>query len=146
MSTNYYFRNKEEYANYENANNIVNQKIEEIIEAIEKIVNDEDEINIVKTRLHNAAYVRYETIHIGKLSINWKPTFERQDGLYSSFKELKQFYEDNKDKYDLVSDYGNIYSWDEFKKIIDDWQGTREDKYNVYKDEEGYIWAMYEFD
>lgn len=145
MSTNFYFRNKEEYAKHNEVNNKVLAKIANIIDEIRTIVDDEDEVRSIQWKLETAAYVGYEQIHIGKRSIGWKPSFECQEGLFRSVREMKDFYEKNDDKYEILSEYGVVLSWDELKEELLDWNGERENMHDAYKDEDGYIWHRYEF-
>lgn len=147
MSTNYYFRNKEEYQKQEEANKTNLAKIEKIMNQIRTIVSDEDEISSIQMKLESASYVGYELIHIGKRSGGWKPSFERQEGLYASVKEMKDFYEKNKDVYEIVNEYAVVLSWEELKEELIDWNGEKENLIgrDTYKDQDGYIWHRYEF-
>jgi hypothetical protein len=145
MSTNYYFKNKEQYEMSITAKRITDNKIEEIINLIKNIVNDENEILKIKWKLEDATYIGYERIHIGKRSMGWMPSFERQKGLFGTVREMKKFYEDNKDIYEIENEYGVVLSWDELEKELMEWKGDRENIHDSYKDEDGYIWHRYEF-
>lgn len=145
MGTNYYFRNKEEWEKLNEASIVVANKINEIMNQISEIVNDEEELLSIRWKLESAAHLECEEIHIGKRSGGWKPSFERQEGLFGSVKEMKKFYEQNKDKYEIVNEYGVVLDWEELKQELLDWNGERENLHDAYKDEDGYIWHRYEF-
>lgn len=146
MSTNFYFRNKEEYAKHDEANKKVLDKIVTIINDIKMIVNDEDEIQDIQWKLENAAYIGYERIHIGKRSMGWIPLFEKQEGLFSTVAELKNFYEQNIEKYNIINEYNEVFDWDGLFDELISWKGERDSRgSDVYKDSEGYSWARYEF-
>lgn len=57
-------------------------------------------------------YLGYE-IHLNKLSIGWRPLFQRHKA-FKTFKELEKFYFDNKDNLDIYDEYGDKYVWDEY--------------------------------
>ncbi|PFJ28951.1 MULTISPECIES: hypothetical protein [Bacillus cereus group] len=145
MSTNFYLRNKQEFIKTQEINNNVKFKIKEIVEEIKKIVNDEDKVERIKWNLEESVEVGYEKIHIGKRSSGWKPSFEKQEQ-FSSVRELKIFYHNNQDKYEIVDEYNRVYDWGGLVKELITWNPNgKEDIHDSYKDEEGYIWHKYEF-
>lgn len=145
MSTNYYFRNKQMHKQSVEINHKVELKIQEIIEEIKTLVDDEDELERIKRNLEDHAEVGYEEIHIGKRSMGWKPTFERQDQ-FSSVRELEAFYQTNKDTYEIVNEYGEVFDWDGLVSELITWdQNGKENLYDSYKDKDGHIWHYYEY-
>lgn len=145
LSTNFYLRNKQEHMESQKINHKVKLKIKEILEEIKVIVDDEDEINRIKSNLEDFSEVRYELIHIGKRSAGWKPTFERQ-AQFSSVRELKDFYNNNQDRYEIVDEYGEVYEWVGLVEELIKWNPDgKENIHDSYKDEEGYIWNRYKY-
>jgi hypothetical protein len=53
------------------------------------------------------------SIHIGKISGGWKPLFAKTK-YYDDFKQLRRFYEDNKEDLVIVDEYGAKYDWKDF--------------------------------
>lgn len=145
MSTNFYLRNKQEYIRSQEINSNIKIKIKEIIEEIKTIVDDEDKVRRIQWDLEESAEVGYEKIHIGKRSVGWKPSFERQEQ-FSSVKELKDFYYNNKEQYEIVDEYGRPYDWEGLVEELISWNPEgKENTHNFYRDEDGYIWHRYEF-
>ncbi|MCM3274197.1 hypothetical protein [Paenibacillus elgii] len=147
MSTNYYLRNQEEYSNHKTIMEERNRMIEQIMKQLQEWNTAEDDLYDIKFRIENVANVGYEEFHIGKRSRGWKPLFEKQKGMFTSVKELKEFYVANANKYEIVDEYGTVLTWDELKKELIDWNGEREngDRSDNYTDSEGYTWARYQF-
>lgn len=95
-------------------------------------------------------FCKDKTIHIGKRSGGWKPSFERTE-FYSSVKEMKEFYEENKHIIKVVNEYDEVLSMKELEKELFDWK--REDNNALvnemregdYKDKEGYYFIGSEF-
>ena len=145
MSTNYYFRDKNEFANYTEINKKIDEKIDSIIADLSTIVTDEYELSEIRSKIENASHVSYEMIHIGKRSVGWKPLFQKNEG-FSSVAELKIFYEANREKYEIVNEYGDVFDWDGLKNELIDWNGSRRDTgHDIYLDTEGYAWTEHEF-
>ena len=144
MGTNFYLRNKQEFQHSQEKNNVIELKINEMIQQIQTIVDEEEIVRRIQDELEEHARVGYEKIHIGKRSFGWKPSFEKQEH-FSSLRELKQFYHDNKDRYDIVDEYGRKYDWAELETelILSNPDGKEHD--DSYKDPDGYIWHEYEF-
>lgn len=135
MSTNYYFEARD-------ADQIINQ-----VKAINPFITDKT-LSIMRNELTE--------IHIGKRSCGWKPTFQVLEQ-FSNMKELEKFYNNNKDKLIIKSEYGNIMTWDELTKELFEWdkgdrssvrdaivEGYMGDNY-YYVDEQGYEWCKHEF-
>ena len=55
-------------------------------------------------------------IHIAKTSWDWKPLFQK-NGYYSSVKEIKNFYNNNKD-FIIIDEYCGEYTWEEFSERV----------------------------
>ena len=81
MGTNYYFDRKNS---------------RELSESISKMIGFLD-ADTVRERL-------FDRIHICKISAGWKPGFQRTE-YFSSLDELKEFYKQNKDKYNVIDEY-----------------------------------------
>lgn len=150
MSTNFYLRNKKDYERSQKANTVIEQKINEIVKEIKSIIDNEDEVRKIQWKLEDYSYVGYEEIHIGLRSAGWKPSFERQEQ-FSTVRQLKEFYQNNKENYDIVDEYGKIYDWEGLEndliKCNPEGRENNHDSYKneSYKDEDGYIWHRYEF-
>lgn len=145
MSTNFYLRNKEEYEKSQEANKKIKSKIKEILKEMEPFIEDEEKIKRIEWELEENTTVGYEEIHIGKRSAGWKPSFEKQEQ-FSSVRELKDFYQNHQDKYEIVDEYGRVYDWETLVEGLIEWNPTgREELHDSYKDEDGYIWSNYEF-
>lgn len=100
------------------------------------------------------------TIHIGKRSGGWLPIFQKTT-YYSSVKEIKDFYIQNKNYLIIIDEYDMKYSLEELEAEIFDWNkdnpnakthlslnrdiqyGTPQHLY--YKDPEGYEFSSTEF-
>lgn len=124
MSTNYYFRNKEEYLKINQINQLVQNKIKDIINEIGSMVRDEDEVQEIKHKIEQATYMECSLIHIGKRSIGWKPLFKVQKE-FSTMNHLQTFYLENKDKYEIVNEYGEVVGWKDIKTELIAWKGER---------------------
>lgn len=142
MSTNYYLRNKEEYNNHSTIMQQRNKIIEGIMKQLEEWNIYGENLYDIQYRIENVANVGYEDIHIGKRSSGWKPLFQKQEQ-FSSVRELKQFYLNNSDKYEIVNEYGVIYTWEDLEEELINWNGQREncDRSDSYKDSDGFPWV-----
>lgn len=101
MGTNYYLmtRNKElahKYFAVETAYGVTNQEYEIVEEP----------------------YLGYE-IHLNKLSCGWRPLFQRHRP-FKTWNELEKFCRDYKDEIEIFDEYGQSYSFDDYRKIIFD--------------------------
>lgn len=63
-------------------------------------------------------YLGYE-IHLNKLSCGWRPLFHRHKP-FKTWNELEKFCHDYKDEIEIFDEYGQSYSFDDYKKIIFD--------------------------
>ncbi len=134
MSTNYYFKVK----------NV--DKIAEQFKALSPLITQEMIDNVVK---------KLGKIHISQTNGKWKPLFESQE-YFKNIKELGQFYQTYKDQLTIESEYGVIFTWDEFKDYMTSdnsiSKSRRElhDEYvdltdKFYVDDEGFEWLTGEF-
>lgn len=92
------------------------------------------------------AEIEYPELHICKSSMGWKPLFQVTK-FYSNVKELKEFYNQNKDRIHIEDEYGEEQDIDELFKFID---MKYKDKNNqthtdAYKDQQGYEWTSHNF-
>ena len=99
-------------------------------------------------------------IHIGKRSGGWLPLFQKTN-YYSSVKEIKEFYEKNKEHLIIIDEYDMEYSLDELDEEIFSWnKGNPDAKTHLdlndfrndsnygpsyYTDSEGYEFTATEF-
>lgn len=73
-------------------------------------------------------------IHLNKLSCGWRPLFQEHKA-FNSFAKLEQFYDEHKDDLLIMDEYGDEYTWDEYKtEIIDHWSVTPEPMKFVIED------------
>ena len=63
-------------------------------------------------------YLGYE-IHLNKCSWGWRPLFQMHKP-FKSWKELERFYLDHADGLEIYDEYGEQFSWDQYKKKIFD--------------------------
>lgn len=146
MSTNFYLRSKKNYKYTKTYNENMKIRINAIMDQIEDIVDNSRETDKLRWQLEDLAYAEHEEIHIGKRSWGWKPSFEVQEH-FSSVLELKEFYHNNKDTYDIVDEYGEVYDWNGLVEELINWCPDGEERlgFDSYKDNNGYIWRRYEF-
>ena len=133
MGTNYYFEVK-------NVDNIVNQ-----IKQLNNII-PEELLKRIKGELTN--------IHIGKSSGGWRALFEVNE-YFSSMKELKEFYQNNKEQLIIKDEYNRELTWKELEEwLIKSKGGSHITDANIngyntdgryFKDEEGFEWLRNEF-
>lgn len=64
-------------------------------------------------------------IHLNKLSWGWRPLFERHDKAFTTFQELEKFVDDHKDDLVFEDEYGEVYTFDEYKQHIIDHAGRK---------------------
>ncbi|MBP1308935.1 hypothetical protein JOD82_001955 [Paenibacillus sp. 1182] len=145
MSTNYYFRNKEEYSKITKINQLVQNKIKDIVNEIGNIVRDGDEVQEITHKIEQATYMECSLIHIGKRSLGLKPLFKVQKE-FSTLNQLQTFYYENKDKYEIVNEYGEVIDWNGLKTELIHWKGERiHQGSDILYDEDGYQWKVHEF-
>lgn len=80
-------------------------------------------------------------IHIGQRACGWVALLQRQDELYRTIKEMKEWYKNNKDGYMIINEYNNELTWDELEQELLTWQGKERGK----KDNDGYYWEYGDF-
>ena len=56
-------------------------------------------------------------LHIAKTSCGWKPIFEEHP-LIHSVRDLDKFYHEHSDDIIIYDEYGNGYTWSEFKRRV----------------------------
>lgn len=95
-------------------------------------------------------------IHIGKRSGGWYPLFQQTE-YFSSVKEIKDFYLENKNSLSIVDEYDMEYSLEQLDKEIFNWNKdnpearshldycSRYDGTRYYLDSEGYEFTTGEF-
>lgn len=101
MGTNYYFftKSKELAKNYFPSKLMPNQR-----RCDGAVLVDEPEFG-------------YE-IHIAKTSAGWVPLFESYVPTYKYFSEMEAFYMAHKDDLTIMDEYGEKFTWDEFKNTM----------------------------
>ena len=82
-----------------------------------KILNSE--ISGAKELLDNL--LKETEIHIGKLSGGWKFLFDSNEKTFNSINEYKEYLKD----YEIMSEYGESYSFEEFWEKVNDNQNER---------------------
>lgn len=118
-------------------------------------------------------YVMVEKYHLGKRSSGWMPHFQVvvinkydfptewriEDCVIDSVRKLEKFYSKYRDYFYLADEYGQSYSWRDFKSEFIDWTGGKHCEYprnhrghfsgvyfeSDFKDEDGYDWCTYDF-
>lgn len=90
------------------------------------------------------AEIEYPKLHICKLSVGWRPLFQVTK-FYSNVKELKDFYNNNKDRINIIDEYGEEQDIDELFKIVDIKNRDSKTHLDAYKDQQGYEWVSSNF-
>ena len=92
------------------------------------------------------AEMEYPELHICKISMGWKPLFEATK-FYSNVKELKEFYDKNKDRIHIEDEYGEEQDIDELFQFIDMKYKDKNSQSHTdaYKDGQGYEWVSHNF-
>ncbi len=92
------------------------------------------------------AEIEYPELHICKISMGWKPLFEATK-FYSNVKELKEFYDKNKDRIHIEDEYGEEQDIDELFQFIDMKYKDKNSQSHTdaYKDGQGYEWVSRNF-
>lgn len=122
MSTNYYFK--------------VNPKI---------IIDSNVSAKLVDYLLEKTPF----ELHIGMTSIGWPPLFEKTK-FYSSVKEIKDFYLNNKDAITIIDEYEDELSFSDLENKLIKWNITNStlnirDYEGLYYDDEGYQFSTHKF-
>lgn len=76
-------------------------------------------------------------VHIGKRSYKWKPLFQAHSQAYTSVEEMLGFlgnYSDN-----IIDEYGKVYSLEEFKEELIEWNKGAKECREFYSDFVGWI-------
>ena len=150
MGTNYYFRKKTVdpiriEAIVDSLNNDYkslvakyNEKLHEELSAmgIDSILEFDD----YHTFISPVDSDTYGDIHVGKLSVGWKPLL-KANGHFNSVSALKQWYEQNKHEYNFIDEYDEVASFKEFiteieRRNKDDTQKGHPNKHGA----DGYDW------
>ncbi len=124
MGTNYYFENKksiEESRQY-------NEGLEELISTFKtKLIEYGCDKDRLLDKLDDIRYSNgkmSKEIHIGKRSAGWKPLFEIQKE-YHGVSGMKKWYEQNKEDWNIVNEYGEQLTWDNLEKELIKWSGEK---------------------
>ena len=88
--------------------------------------------------------------HICKTSCGWEVLFNKTI-MWNSVKEIKDFYDKQKGKYEIVDEYGDVYNWEQFTKRVLEFADDNSkshiglDTYDIkyYTDDEGYEFTDY---
>lgn len=99
MGTNYYFMTK-------------SKRIAHKHFAIENSWGVSDE----EYRIVDEPFLGYE-IHLNKLSMGWRPLFQEHKE-FRTWNELEQFYQKHKKYLSIYDEYGDQFTWDEYKEKI----------------------------
>ncbi len=90
------------------------------------------------------AEIEYPKLHICKLSVGWRPLFQVTK-FYSNVEELKEFYNKNKDRIDIIDEYGEKQDIEELFKTI----AIKSKDINIHmeadEDQQGYEWRTGNF-
>lgn len=117
----------------------------------------ERELSIIKDKALNNSSVVHNEIHICKVSGGWKLLFQSQDGKFSSFQEMKEYYKNNKKRLIIVDEYNREIKWSEFLDYITErnvslWNGLGLKSHlllgfnnEYYLDSDGFEWVNREF-
>lgn len=129
MSTNFYFKIKMDVKLETNVAKEIKKNIEDKVkELIEEL----------------------SEIHIGKRYSFWNSLFQKTD-YYSSVKEIKEFYEKNKENLIVVDEYNREYAFEDLEEELFTWNRENSkshlenDSNCYYLDEEGYEFLRNEF-
>ena len=117
MSINYYFRNTQRYAEIKKEEDILNKKIDSIMEYIKNTLTDNKRIlSSIKYKMDNECNnIEYNSdIHIGQNAGDYV-TLLREQPYYNSVPEMKKFYLSNKDKYIIIDEYDRELTWEELE-------------------------------
>lgn len=129
MGTNYYFTLKK-------------QKHQELYQMLNILLNK----NLQSILLTEVNSLLNKEIHIGKTSLSFRPLFQKTD-YFKSIKELKAFYEKNKNDLDIINEYNTALTWQEFEELVISKQDGRfNEDYGYYFDEDGYWFYTKEFE
>jgi len=144
MSINYYFRNTQRYAEIQKEEDILNKKIDNVMEYIKNNLTDNKRIlSNLKYKMENKCNdIEYNSeIHIGQNAGDYV-TLLREQPYYNTVSEMKEFYLNNKDKYIIIDEYDRKLTWEELEKnIVKLGQGILRGEY----DDDGFCWVDYEF-
>lgn len=62
-------------------------------------------------------------IHLAKTSAGWLPLFQAHKGIINSVEDIEYLYKENYRKVSIVDEYGEKYTWSEFKTRVIDFNG-----------------------
>lgn len=129
MSTNFYFKIKAKIDIKTNASEGIDKIIKEKIEALLEEVSE---------------------IHIGKRYSYWNSLFEKTE-YYSSVKEIKEFYEKNKENLIVVDECDREYAFEDLQEELFTWDKTNSESHveknsiYYYLDDQGFEFAKESF-
>jgi len=129
MSTNYYFRWK-------------NENLDDVLKELEKYLNkcrlpDRNIRNLMDN--YRSELEELNLIHIGKASMGKPPIFQVTK-YYSSLREIEYFYKNYKESLDIIDEYGDKLTIEELREKLFLWN-TNEKEIDYY----GGIFKDYDF-
>lgn len=163
MGTNYYFKPKKfEYDRVKNLHEDYSAKLDKLLKDYIKSYNElYKEMSKETTDLFenqelpdyndwwnymHLAEIEYPELHICKISIGWKPLFQVTK-FYSNVKELKEFFNKNRDRIHIEDEYGEEQDIDKLFEFIDiKYKDKKSQSHtDAYKDQQGYEWVSHDF-
>lgn len=163
MGTNYYFTPKKFEKNrirrlYEDYTDKLDKLLKDYIKSYNKLykemsIETNDLFETEKLPHYNDWYnymhlteIEYPELHICKISMGWKPLFEATK-FYGNVKELKEFYNKNKDRINIEDEYGEVHDIDDLFEFIDIKYKNKKslEHKDAYKDSQGYEWVTNNF-
>ncbi|MBG9689435.1 hypothetical protein ABD91_00640 [Lysinibacillus sphaericus] len=124
MGTNYYFVNKKSLEESKQYNTGLEELISEFKTKLIEYGCDED---LILDKLGDVRYSNEKMpkeIHIGKRSAGWKPLFGIQEE-YHGVSGMKEWYEQNKEEWNIINEYGEQFIWGELVEILINWEGEK---------------------
>ena len=124
MSTNYYLINKKEKAISENLNTLIDAELHKLEESLKtfNIKNEleteeeiEEKISVISNTLHFGIFNVEEILICTTINLKliWKT-----NNYFATVKEFIQFFKENKEKYDIENEYGEIFTLESFIKDV----------------------------
>lgn len=138
MGTNFYLRDRATREAKENMSNEINTLLDRY-ELSDDIVRLKSEISSVINNIYS------DDIHIAKTSCGWKPIFQSHENKFSNMNELKDFYLDNIRNFEIIDEYNNVYTWEEFVERVLNFGKNGLDQTYAKRDSLGYFWTNEDF-
>ena len=140
MSNNYYFKDKKVIA--------LEKRVKKIQEELKALEGEVENVGLLFKTEFNPVNIEHVIGDSGQLHIGQTvnggaaPLLQQNTRYYNNVKEMKEFYEGNKDRLIILNEYDEELTWEDLKKELLNKQGsTRGD----YVDEDGYCWSRHEF-